>query len=909
VASQVDGQAPAAPATTHVELDVAGMTCGSCAARVERILGRQDGVSRAGVNFATGRASVDFDPAATGVDQLVGAVQRIGYGLAPVPTDAVADEAGGAGAASEEQAAWLRRVVVSWPLAAIVLVLSMGWTHSERARWASALLTVPVQLWAGYPFLRGAVVRARARTANMDTLVAVGTMAAFAFSAVELLAGGENHDGGQFGGHLHFDMAAVIIAFLVMGRWLEARAKNQASRAIGSLAALGAKEASLVDTAHPDGEHRVPVSRVRVGDLVRVRPGEKVPVDGVVVEGASTVDESMLTGESAPVDKAPGDPVAGATVNRQGVLVVRATAVGADTALAGIVRLVEEAQGSKAPVQRLADRVAGVFVPVVLLLSVLTFAGWWLVVGEPGKGLLAAIAVLIVACPCALGLATPMAIMVGTGRGASLGVLIKGGEVLERSKGIDTVVFDKTGTLTTGEMSLTDVVPFAGSTVDEADLLARAAAAEAGSEHPVGRAIVAGARARGLEVAAAGSFEAVAAGGVRAEVGGVEVVVGHRRLLAAHGIAVPEGLAELAAGLEEQGRTVVLAAWDGQARGVLAVADTLRSGAKAAVTDLAAMGIAAVMITGDNRRTAASIAARVGIAEVLADVLPADKVAEVSRLQSEGRIVAMVGDGVNDAPALVQADLGIAIGTGTDVAIQSSDITLLSADLAGVGTAIRLSRATYATILQNLGWAFGYNLAAIPLAIFGLLDPMVAAAAMGLSSVSVVANSLRLYRFGRSRATSGTGRAAVGIPVGRIVAAWLAPAVALVMVAVVVHGRDQAATRVDREVAVGMTEFAFEPVVVSVGAGERVRFVFRNNGRALHEAAIGDAGQQDAHEQAMSAGEGGAHHEHDMAQVEVEPGQTASLVYHFEHAGEVIIGCHEPGHYQLGMTATVTVTA
>ena len=752
----------------HAELDVSGMTCGSCAARVERVLGRQPGVEQAGVNFATGRASVDFDPSTVAIDDLVAAVERIGYGL--VPTAPPGTDAGeGEGAAADDQRAWLRRVLVAWPLTVAVVAVSLLWPHDEWSRWTAAVLTVPVQFWAGFPFLRAAVARARAGAANMDTLVAIGTLAAFGLSTVELLRGA--------GHHLHYDMAALIIAFLVLGRWVEARAKGRATHAITALLELGAKEASLVDPSDPAGEHRVPVERVRVDDVVRVRPGEKVPVDGVVVDGASAVDESMLTGESVPVDKVPGDAVAAATVNRQGVLTVRATAVGADTALARIVALVAEAQGSKAPVQRLADRVAGVFVPVVLVLALLTFAGWAVLAGNPGEGLLAAIAVLIVACPCALGLATPMAIMVGTGRGAALGVLIKGGEVLERSKDVDTVVFDKTGTLTTGEMSLTDVVPADGVAEDE--LLAVAAAAEVGSEHPVGRAVVAAARGRGLDLAPATAFEAVTGAGVRATVNATAVVVGRRRLLEESGTAVPPDLGEEADRLEGLGRTVVFAGWDGQARGVLAVADSLRDGAAAAVADLGAMGLDVAMITGDNHRTASAIASRVGIARVLAGVLPAGKAAEIARLQSDGRVVAMVGDGVNDAPALVGADLGIAIGTGTDVAIESSDITLLSPDLAGVATALRLSRATFTTILQNLGWAFGYNLAAIPLAASGLLDPVVAAAAMGLSSVSVVANSLRLYRFGRSGHSAPRSSRRRGV-----VVAWLVPALALVAVAV-----------------------------------------------------------------------------------------------------------------------------
>ncbi len=880
------------PGHTHVELDVTGMTCGSCAVRVERILGRQEGVEQVGVNFATGRATVDFDPATVDVDRLAQAVGKIGYGLVPV----VATDPAGADHHDTDLQAWWRRVVVAWPLTLAVLALSTFRPSDDWARWTAAILTLPVQFWAGYPFLRAAVVRARAGTANMDTLVAIGTLSAFGLSAAGLLladpgahgAHGATTSDHAFGGHLHFDMAALIVAFLVLGRWLEARARGRATRAITGLVALAAHEASLVDTAHPDGEHRVPVGRVRVGDLVRVRPGEKVPVDGVVVDGASAVDESMLTGESVPVDKGPGDSVAGATVNRQGVLTVRATAVGADTALARIVRLVGEAQGSKAPVQRLADRVAGVFVPVVMAVAAVTFAGWALVADRPLDGLLAAIAVLIVACPCALGLATPMAIMVGTGRGAALGVLIKGGEVLERSKGVDTVVFDKTGTLTIGEMSVTDII-------GDDNTLTWAAAAEVGSEHPVGRAVVAAARDRGFHVAATTGFEAVAGHGVRAEIDGSSVVVGNRRFV----VPSPE-LEEAADRLEAGGRNVVFVGWDGQARGLLALADTVRPGARAAVAELAAMGVEVAMVTGDNARTATAVAADLGIARVMAAVLPEGKADEIARLQAEGRVVAMVGDGVNDAPALARADVGISIGTGTDVAIETAAITLLSSDLAGVATAMRLSRATYTTILQNLGWAFGYNLVAIPLAALGVLDPVVAGAAMGLSSVSVVANSLRLYRFGRRPAPATTTPA----PHRRrgLAVAWTVPALALVAVALWTRadgGADSQAA--DRVVEMDMSEYAYAPASISVARGDRVRFVFHNDGSVPHEAVIGDAETQS---EAVDAD----HDAHRGESVQVAPGQSASLVYRFDEPGPVLIGCHIPGHYESGMQALVEVT-
>jgi cation-transporting ATPase V len=726
---------PAGGQATELEFSVSGMTCGSCAARVQKVLGRQPGVEEAAVNFATERASVVVDPAQVSTENLVAAVGKIGYGLAPAEPMAAGGEE--VDAEAELQAIWRRRLLVAWPLGLAVLVLSLLFMHEPWARWAAFALTVPVQFWAGHPFLHQAVVRGRTGQANMDTLIAMGTLAAFGFSAWQVVLGPSHAD------H-YFDTSALIIAFLLLGRYFEARAKRRASSAIRRLLELGAKDARVV----VDGqEQMVPVERVRVGDVLRVRPGEKIPVDGEVIEGTSAVDESMLTGESVPVDKGPGDRVAGATVNAHGVLTVRATAVGADTALAQIVRLVEEAQGTKAPLQRLADRVSAIFVPVVLAVALATLAAWWLLAGDATRGLVAAVAVLIIACPCALGLATPTAIMVGTGRGASMGILIKGGEVLERSKRIDTVVFDKTGTLTRGQMALTDVVADEEVAADEP--LGRVAAAEDASEHPVGRAVVDAARDRGLTVPPAADFAAVAGQGVRAAVEGEVVHVGRRRLMQEAGLEVPGDLAEAAERLEEEGKTAILAGWGGRVRGVLAVADTLKDDAPAAVAELRAMGIEVVMITGDNRRTAASIAAQVGIERVLAEVLPADKVNEVRRLQDQGRVVAMVGDGVNDAPALVQADLGIAIGSGTDVAIESSDITLLSPDLDGVATAIRLSRRTFRTILQNLGWAFVYNVALIPAAAAGLLNPILAGAAMAFSSVSVVSNSLRLYRFGR----------------------------------------------------------------------------------------------------------------------------------------------------------------
>jgi cation-transporting ATPase V/Cu+-exporting ATPase len=728
-----------APST--IDFRVEGMTCGSCAARVQRVLAKTDGVADAEVNLATGRAHLTLQrPLPTA--ELQARVARIGYGLTPLAET----PSGGDDPDERARRSWRRRVWLVAP-AAVFAVATMlaGPTLMEDPGWRLALFAVatPVQFGIGWPFLREAARRARRGTANMDTLIAVGTLAAYGFSVVQLLTGGME---------LYFETAILLIAFLTLGRYLEARARGRAGQAIRALLELGAKQARVL---RDGAEVLVPVEQVTVGDLLRIRPGEKVPVDGEVLEGTSAVDESMLTGESVPVDKAPGDRVAGATVNTSGVLTVQATAVGADTALAQIVRLVEQAQAGKGQLQRLADRISAVFVPLVMAVAALTFTGWALLGGDPARGLTAAVAVLIIACPCALGLATPTAIMVGTGRGAELGVLIRSVEVLERTRRITTVVFDKTGTLTRGQMALTDVVAAEG--VDRAELLRLAGAVEADSEHPIGAAIAAAARQQG-DLPAAQGFQAMAGQGVHADVaagasGPVRVWVGRRKLAADAGLLVPQALEAAAERLEQEGRTAVLVGWQGEARGVLAVADTLKDGAAELVGRLHGMGLEVAMLTGDNQVTAQAIAAAVGVDRVLAEVLPADKVGEIARLQAEGRVVAMVGDGVNDAPALVQADLGIAIGTGTDVAIQASDLTLLRGDLEGVATAIALSRRTYRTITQNLFWAFGYNTAAIPLAAAGLLSPVIAGAAMALSSVSVVANSLRLRRFGATGAS------------------------------------------------------------------------------------------------------------------------------------------------------------
>ena len=727
------------------ELDVSGMHCGSCAARVQSALGREPGVLDAVVNLATGRATVDTAAGAVAPERLVEVVEGLGYGAAPVvasQTPARAAEELDA-AEARERAGWLRRIAVAVPLTTAIVVLTYTWPHNETARWIVAALAVPVQFWCGGPFLRGALVRARARTTNMDTLIALGTLSAFTYSTVELLTATNLHDhggpGGEFmSGHLHYDMAAAIVTFLLLGRWCEASAKGRAGRAVRELAMLGASQARLLDEQDPTAPERlVPVEQVRRGEVFLVRPGDKVPVDGIVLAGDSAVDESMLTGESLPVEKHAGSLLTGATLNVDGALRARATAVGADTALAQLVALVERAQASKPQIQRLADRIASVFVPSVLVLAALTAAGWVLA-GQSERGFLAGVAVLIVACPCALGLATPVAILVGSGRGATLGLLIRGAEILERSNEIDTVVLDKTGTVTTGELSVTELWSAPG--VGEDELLALAASAEAGSEHPVAAAVVRAAGERGLELTPVSAFRSFPGQGVRATVAGEPVWVGR---------PAPEG--ERPPVLEEwerHGRTAVLVTRGERTLGAIALADTVKPEAQAAVRGLQRMGFDVALLTGDNARAAAAVAAQVGITRVLSEVSPAGKVAEVARLQDAGQRVAMVGDGVNDAAALAQADLGIAMGTGVGVAVEAADISVLSGDLRGVARALRLARETYDVILQNLGWALGYNLIALPLAITGLLSPTLAGVSMGLSSVCVVANSLRLRRFG-----------------------------------------------------------------------------------------------------------------------------------------------------------------
>jgi len=708
--------------------EVEGMTCATCATRIERVLGKQEGVDAAIVNFAGGEARVRALP---GVDpgELRAAVQKIGYDIFLITPDT--ERTSMVARYSDEETAQWRRF---WWSAAFTLpatLLAMfGPAHVVWSLVLQWILVTPVVFWFGSPFHRVAVRQLRTGGVSMDTLISLGTTAAYVYSVWAFFAGE----------HVFFETAGVIITLITLGKAFEARAKGRASNAIASLLELGAKEARVL---RDGAETTIPTDRLLPGDLMVVRPGEKVPTDGVVVEGRSSLDESMLTGESVPVDKEEGDDVFGATVNQQGRLVVRATKVGQETALAHIVRLVEEAQASKAPVQRLADRVSAVFVPVVVAVAVVTAAGWLLAGAGVGAAVQAAVAVLIIACPCALGLATPTAIMVGSARGAELGTLFKSAEVFERVRDLNVVVFDKTGTLTTGVMSLTDVV----TDGDETLFLRRAGSLEAATSHPVGQAVALGAEIRDIELVPASDVENVAGHGVVGTVEGTAVVVGRPKLLADRGLHIPDRWLDEMARLEEAAKTAFLVGWDGEARGVVAVADRVRDTSSAAVAALAGLGISTVMVTGDNERVARAIAATVGIDDVAAEVLPGDKSEEVARLQEQGRLVAFVGDGINDAPALTRADLGMAVGTGTDVAIEAGDVVLMSGNPALVPTAVSLARRTFRTIRENLFWAFFYNVAMIPLAALGYLDPMLAAAAMAFSSVSVVTNSLRLRRF------------------------------------------------------------------------------------------------------------------------------------------------------------------
>ena len=733
-------------AIERVELPITGMTCASCANRIERKLNKLEGVT-ASVNYATEKARVEFDPGTVDPQQLVAAVEAVGYrATLPHVDDAPAEP--------DEIAPLRRRLILAAVLSVPALLLAMiPALQFDNFQWLSLNLVTPVVLWAAWPFHKAAWTNLKHGAATMDTLISVGTLAAWLWSLYALFLGDAGMNDmrmafdiipkpGERADQIYLETAGIVTTFLLAGRYFEAKAKRRAGAALTALLELGAKDVELIDG------RRVPVEQLAVGDRFLVRPGEKVATDGIIEDGVSAVDMSMLTGESVPVEVQPGAEIAGATVNAGGRLIVRATKVGADTALAQIARLVEDAQTGKAPVQRLADRISGIFVPIVITLALGTL-GFWLGTGESASfAFTAAVAVLIIACPCALGLATPTALMVGSGRGAQLGLLIKGPEVLESTRRVDTIVLDKTGTVTTGKMRLVEFTVAEG--VDREQALRLVGALEHASEHPIAQAIAKAAAARtalpGVE-----SFTNREGLGVEGLVDGHALVVGRPALLADWAIHLPPELDAARQAAEARGQTAIAAGWDGQATAVFVVADTVKDSSAEAVASLKALGLRPVLLTGDNATTARAVADEVGIEEVIAEVLPAEKADVIRRLQADGHVVAMVGDGVNDAPALAQADLGLSIGTGTDVAIEASDLTLVSGDLRAAADAIRLSRATLRTIKQNLGWAFGYNLAAVPLAAIGLLNPVIASLAMVFSSVSVVSNALRLRRFAAQR--------------------------------------------------------------------------------------------------------------------------------------------------------------
>jgi P-type Cu+ transporter len=759
VSEEQSGEGSRGAAKARVTVGIGGMTCAACATRLERVLSRTPGVAQATVNLASERAAVLFDPALVQLPELVRRIEAAGFqaftpSSRPAASDADQEQARARGL-RRQRAAFLLGAVFSLPLVLAMVGHLLGWHggiwHLLENGWLQLALATPVQLVSGFGFYRDAFRTLRSRGANMSVLVALGTTAAYGYSLVALLVGGELLQRG-----LYFETSALLITLILLGRLLEARARGRTSQAIRKLIELGAKQARVVR----DGvELELPIDEVRVGDLVLVRPGEKIPVDGEVTEGLSSVDESLLTGESIPRAKGPGDAVTGATINGTGMLRVRATRVGRDTALAQIVRIVQEAQGSKAPVQRLADRVSAYFVPSVVALAVITLVAWLLAGAGVTAALVRMTAVLVIACPCALGLATPTAIMVGTGRGAEAGILFKGAEHLERARQLSVVVLDKTGTVTRGKPEVSDLVSIVEG-AQQSELLRLLASAESVSEHPLADAVVRHARAAGVTPASPERFEAVPGQGVVARVEGHDVLVGTRQLLASRGVSTRE-LEERWGALESEGKSVLALAVDGAAVALAGVADQLKPTSAEAVRELRALGLRVVLLTGDNRQTALAVARQLGVAEqdVRAEVLPADKAAVVRELRASSPGVAMVGDGVNDAPALAAADLGVALGAGADVAIEAAGVVLMREDLRGVPAAIRLSRATVRKIRQNLFWALAYNVIGIPVAALGYLSPILAGAAMAMSSVSVVLSALLLRRFdpapGSSPAVAG----------------------------------------------------------------------------------------------------------------------------------------------------------
>ena len=896
---QADPIRPIAPA--RISLPIAGMTCASCVNRIERFLSKTDGVLEAHVNLATERATVIIDPVRAGRMELVGAVEAAGYEVRPEPEATGAASADSGPTAEDlvrrrEQRVLLVQSLVSIAVAA-GLMLVMFWPQTvipmEQLNWAALLPATIVQFWAGRRFYAAALRAARHRTTSMDTLVTVGTSAAWLYSVVVTLAPRLIHEAGLHP-ETYFDSSAAIIGLVLLGRWLEARAKGRASGAIRRLLGLQAHDAHRIE----DGTERdVPIAEILPGDLLRIRAGEKVPVDGVVVEGASAIDESMLTGESVPVDKVPGDPVMGATLNTSGSMVMRATRVGGETALARIIALVDNAQASRAPIQRLADRVSEVFIPFVLAASALTFAVWFLAGPEPRLtfALTTFISVVVVACPCAMGLATPTAIMVGTGRAAEAGILFRTATALETAGRVDAVVFDKTGTLTLGRPTVERVVAADGATAQE--VLDLAASAERGSEHPLGRAIVARAHLDELGFRPAAGFRALSGHGVEAVIDEQDVLVGSARLLVERGTTDVEigALAAAADADRAMGRTIVWVAARGRALGFIAIADPVRPHARAAISELRRAGIEVWIVSGDQASTVTALAAQVDVAEAYtrSGVLPSEKADIIGEIRASGRTVAMVGDGINDAPALASADLGIAIGSGSDIAVEASDVTLVGDDPRTVLRALDLSRRTSTVIRQNLFWAFAYNILLIPVAMgllypaAGLLlSPALAAGAMALSSVSVVSNSLRLRGFdarpGAPTAMRRGGPGAVLRDAGfLVVVAALAVAVAAGAVAI-----DRAIDDGAQHISLASRDLSFSTDTIDVTAGAYVVLEFTNEGTVFH----------DWHIEGLANVEGAA-----------RPGQTQRVRFRIDTPGRYTFDCTVPGHAEHGMTGVLIV--